>query len=614
MGLPLLPLLLLGDLVLSILGSQISYITPTTISQGGGVIFIHGSGFSEDDFNLFGPVAGNKIWFYNEYETIVCSHPIEKNWLLQNPQAASSSKLVCSLPGRKGKMGSEWYTLKVTVDGEEASNAHEHMVKFESSKTPELRKISQRYGRPGDIVTISGKIFTKNIGPGASDLDNFDDMDSKSLQNIFFGSAVCELMNDLGDPHGVNLDEKANGDLDITGNVTCKTTGSYVGPQNATLLVAEYGQSIISKDAMSVNSKGQAFFYHTLPEVSSVSPAEGSTNGGTFITIEGAGFDGYKDNTQVFVNDALCEVVEIDAYKLVCKSPMESEVGESTGGPRGLKYQLWKDNVAASSDLGPAVDGLAVAAALDLVVDQGFINENLAGEVSEYTGKLSGAFIAPTSGNFNFAVCSNDYAELYLGTSADPSTKTLVASKDGACDDDTPASADFSDKIELEEGVQYYIEAVHIQRDSVAGNKTNFLQISLNQFNTYLTPSDLSLATSETQVIYMKETRVLEKQKITMEGLSSAELTFIHHGKPSSAPVYSDDVSSWQENLAAMFQWQCVKSQTNFKFLQDAEDSGFQLPGQGGNDYRQFGLNSEPFCGNSVWNKPWRIFSTSEFR
>jgi len=65
---------------------SVSYIEPQSISQGGGVIFIYGSEFSEDNFNLFGPVAGNKIYFYNEYETIVCSHPIEKNWLLQNPQ------------------------------------------------------------------------------------------------------------------------------------------------------------------------------------------------------------------------------------------------------------------------------------------------------------------------------------------------------------------------------------------------------------------------------------------------------------------------------------------------------------------------------------------------
>ena len=52
--------------------------------------------------------SGNKIWLYNDYETIVCNHPVEKNWLLQNPQAASKTKLVCSAPARQSKQGSEW--------------------------------------------------------------------------------------------------------------------------------------------------------------------------------------------------------------------------------------------------------------------------------------------------------------------------------------------------------------------------------------------------------------------------------------------------------------------------------------------------------------------------
>ena len=494
------------------------------------------------------------------------------------------------------------------MDGAEVPDAHEKMVMFDNSKTPELRKIDHRYGKPGDLVTISGRIFTKNIGPGASNLDNFDEIDKRSLQNIFFGSANCELMNDLGDPHGVFLDVRSNGDFDNTGNITCKTSGSFVGPQNATLLVSEYGQSIIHKDAMSVNSKGQAFFYHTLPEVSSVSPTVGASNGGTFITIEGAGFDGYKDNTQVFVNDALCDVVEIDSSKLVCKSPPESNVGAPSGGPRGLKYQLWKDIVAGSTDLGSKVAALSGASAAQFIVDQGFINQNMDGEVSEYTGRLSGLFIAPNTGAFSFAVCSNDYAELYFGDSDDPASKSMIARKAGSCTNNKPDESNFSDKIELIEGKAYFIEAVHIQRNAVAGNKTNFLQVSLNQYNTYLTNNDLSLATDEAQGIYMRETRTLERQKITIEGLTGAELTFTHHGKQSSVPVFSDDVSTWKSNLASMFQWKCLKSQSTFTFLQTAEDKNFKLPNQGGADYRMYGPNYEPFCGNFVWSKPWRLF------
>jgi hypothetical protein len=207
--------------------------------------------------------------------------------------------------------------------------------------------------------------------------------------------------------------------------------------------------------------------------------------------------DGYKDNTQVFVNDALCENVEVTSTNLVCKTPAEADVGASTGGPRGLKYNLWTGEVVDETAIGAAVDALSAGDSEEFTVDQGFIDTQMSAEESDYTGKLSGLFIAPTTGNFSFAVCANDAAELYLGTTSDSSTKALVASQETKCPGNTPET--FGDKIELVEGETYYIEAVHVHRDSVASSTTNFLQISFLQSNTFLTEKDLTLATSEYQ-------------------------------------------------------------------------------------------------------------------
>ena len=80
--------------------------------------------------------------------------------------------------------------------------------------------------------------------------------------------------------------------------------------------MSQYGLSVTEKSAYSVNSKGQKFFYHTLPEVSSVSPTVGADMGGTFITIEGKGFDGYKDNTQVtLMKWALFNFIQLNAKR-----------------------------------------------------------------------------------------------------------------------------------------------------------------------------------------------------------------------------------------------------------------------------------------------------------
>ena len=473
--------------------------------------------------------------------------------------------------------------------------------------TPILDSIDHRYGRVGDLVTIKGKFFTKNIGPGAQDLDNFDEIDTKTLQNLFFGTNNCDFMDELGNPYGAYLDVKSNGDYSDYGNLTCKTSGTFVGPLNGTLLVAERGQSIINTEAFSVNSKGQAFFYHVMPDISLMSPSSGSV--GAYINIKGTGFDGYKENTKVLVNDAPCEVVSIDSYEIVCRSPDSSSIGEATLGPRGLAYELWY-SLGDESDLAASVSALGAASA-ELVVDGGLINKQMAGEDTDYTGRLSGLFIAPATGKFTFAVCSNDYVELYLSTSKDSSAKVEIAKKKGQCSNNKPAASTFSEPVELTEGEIYYIEALHLHRDSEAGNVTNFLQISMEQYNTYLTNADVALAQNEKQYLYLRDQRILEKQKITIEGLSGAELIFMHHGKAANAPVYSDDTSDWQEALTNMLQWQCTKSSTLFELLQTAEDSN-QLPGQGGADYRKWGDDSEPFCGVASWSMPWNIFWFNE--
>ena len=73
--------------------ARIHSISPGAVSYGGGVIYIYGSGFAGDNFNFNDPILGNKIWFYNDFETLVCISPVDKNWLLQNPQVKNKKTL-----------------------------------------------------------------------------------------------------------------------------------------------------------------------------------------------------------------------------------------------------------------------------------------------------------------------------------------------------------------------------------------------------------------------------------------------------------------------------------------------------------------------------------------
>ena len=62
------------------------------------------------------------------------------------------SRIVCDLPARPGRKGSDWFSLVLHVDGEEVENNKN--LRYYSSYTPELQAVQPRYGKPGEIVTF----------------------------------------------------------------------------------------------------------------------------------------------------------------------------------------------------------------------------------------------------------------------------------------------------------------------------------------------------------------------------------------------------------------------------------------------------------------------------
>ena len=98
------------------------------------------------------------------------------------------------------------------------------------------------------------------------------------------------------------------------GFITCKPGGTFIGPRNATIVVSgKHGKSVIRRDdeAYSVNSKGEMFVYHTLPELTEVSPNVGGAEGGTYLKIKGNSFDSYDGMTEVTIGNAKCDIVKI---------------------------------------------------------------------------------------------------------------------------------------------------------------------------------------------------------------------------------------------------------------------------------------------------------------
>ena len=142
------------------------------------------------------------------------------------------------------------------------------------------------YGKPGDQITISGRIFTKEYGNSnfRDDEEGLAGRGEESITAVMLGSRECELTDDLGNVYSISLD----GD---EGSMICSPGGTYIGPLNATVFVSgKYGKSKVD-GASSINSKGQMFTYHTLPEITSVSPNTGADAGGTHVRVQGNSFD-----------------------------------------------------------------------------------------------------------------------------------------------------------------------------------------------------------------------------------------------------------------------------------------------------------------------------------
>ena len=141
------------------------------------------------------------------------------------------------------------------------------------------------------------------------------------------GSRECELTDDLGNVYGISLDGN-------DGEMICSPGGTYIGPLNATVFVSgKYGKSKVD-GAYSINSKGQMFTYHTLPEITSVSPNTGADVGGTHVTVQGNSFDSMVGKTEVMIGSTPCQILSVSNSELVCSTPAQADLdSERQAGP-----------------------------------------------------------------------------------------------------------------------------------------------------------------------------------------------------------------------------------------------------------------------------------------
>ena len=423
------------------------------------------------------------------------------------------------------------------------------------------------------------------------------------------GDRECQLTDDLGNVYGMMLDGLDSDE----GNITCLPGGTFIGPRNLTFVVSgRYGKSVTRKqdDAHSVNSNGQLFVYHTLPELTSVEPNVGSTEGSTFLKIRGNSFDAYRDTTQVKVGGAECEIVEINNEELVCKTPPQAAVVDTEGaGTRGLQYEMWATTEGDTENDRPA-DGLSTAAGDYRVktVDGGLVRGPQFGERNGYTAKLSGYLVGPYDGLISFYLASSGWAALFVSNNSSPDnlvrTHRYSGGKNPVGIDNTNQR---SEPMEIRKGGLYYFEAHHVQRTTMA--EENLLQVYFWLHQTNYHEYQSQYVRDELQYMNMKYTRMLEKQRVTLNNMDSvSEVFFTTGGNKARLAFTTEDASNktvaWAESFDSMLTVQCNYPSVSIFIKQDYEDDSYQLEGEQGSHTD----NVEGYCGKKSSERGQRIW------
>ena len=117
------------------------------------------------------------------------------------------------------------------------------------------------------------------------------------------------------------MDEDEEGNYQDSGNMTCKLTGTYIGPLDIDVYVSDgFGHSENSHDdnVEHIDSLGQPFVFHTLADITNVSKNSGSINGGQYLTISGSGFDANPGSTKIIIGKDISSLLTNLGKYMIC--------------------------------------------------------------------------------------------------------------------------------------------------------------------------------------------------------------------------------------------------------------------------------------------------------
>lgn len=480
------------------LGAAVSDVQPRQGSLGGETrLTIYGSGFSANQFSQNDdPNTGNKVYLVSssgsEYEC-----PVHKD-------GTTEIQIMCYTPQA---MREEDHYVKVVVNGARVPDsslcngnptANSCTYKPRSRNTPTIASLEPQSGFPGEMVTMTGKLFTDRYG---SNLASATNGKTEKLLRVYVGPQDCGLKEN-DEFYGLALNDENTDD----GVLMCKTKGSSVGFHNASFIVeSPYGRSMADANLYRVSYNDRIYLYQFYTDISNISHSMGSTAGGLSLTINGNFFDDRAPYTapRAYVGDTECVITNVvtDA-NVECTVAAEPQYSHTKfSGNRGANFEYWTGRSFSLGDLDSilSLSSLDGGYGVDTIDETYFFDvNNTIGD--DYASRITTHFKPPHSGEYQFYLLADDAARLYVdGVSMVTSQRRWEASA----------------RQYLDEKTEYLLEITHYERGG-----DSYIHLKAKFYDTQFTSSWTGKAEQETQTISITSTVKYDVQELEFQQFS----------------------------------------------------------------------------------------------
>ena len=306
---------------------------------------------------------------------------------------------------------------------------------YDYDRTPWILYVNPSEACPGDEVSFVGRWGTTDW-------------------NLIKEAKISGLQMSL-------LDEVP--ELDYWGwyNVTGIVNDNIHGDVQATIELSDgHGISATSWLGLQYGTDGSQYNFRTSAKIDSVSYNEGSKAGGQELSIAGAGFPSDISKYEVLVDGAACELKSVSYNQIVCMTSAKgtpSVAGsQDFAGGAGLLTETWYSESSWAGLIGLVQPDLKTVSLTPQIKNN--VGDNI-------QTRLSGLFLAPQSGSYQFFISSDDGASVYLSTDSSPNNKQLIISFNDYTDlkDKFRNPKAASSPIDLVQGQAYYLEVRHSQ-------------------------------------------------------------------------------------------------------------------------------------------------------